>query len=65
MRCACSRFAYPGAGGSGVRAATTAFGAGFGAGSAYGDCQKEVMLMCHWRDNDTVHNESCLRFTFT
>ncbi|DBA98262.1 hypothetical protein WJX77_003043 [Trebouxia sp. C0004] len=27
--------------GSGVRAATTAFGAGFGAGSAYGDCQRE------------------------
>ena len=30
------------AGGGGVRAATTAFGAGFGAGSAYGDCQREV-----------------------
>ncbi|KAL3156369.1 hypothetical protein ABBQ38_000684 [Trebouxia sp. C0009 RCD-2024] len=27
--------------GGGVRAATTAFGAGFGAGSAYGDCQRE------------------------
>lgn len=32
------------AGGAGVRAATTAFGAGFGAGSAYGDCQREVRL---------------------
>lgn len=29
-------------GGGGVRAATTAFGAGFGAGSAYGDCQREA-----------------------
>lgn len=27
--------------GGGVRAATTAFGAGFGAGSAYGNCQRE------------------------
>lgn len=27
--------------GAGVRAATTAFGAGVGAGSAYGDCQRE------------------------
>ena len=36
------------AGGGGVRAATTAFGAGFGAGSAYGNCQREVCnsLMC-------------------
>lgn len=29
-------------GGGGVRAATTGIGAGFGAGSAYSDCQRQV-----------------------